>query len=82
MIIKATVSGHGHTDKEGIQKVIKTYLGLTEFKTHDESDALAIALCHLLNHGGIMLPKEKKTRAKKGNGLANALAHRIKETEV
>lgn len=81
-LIKATVTGHGHTDKEGIQKVIGQHLGITEFKTHDESDALAIALCHLLSEGRIMPPKEKKSRPKKGNGLANALAHRLKEPNL
>jgi crossover junction endodeoxyribonuclease RuvC len=47
-LVKSSVSGHGHADKEGIQKVLTQYLGIKEFKTHDESDALAIALCHLL----------------------------------
>lgn len=78
-LVKATVTGHGHADKEGIQKFIAQYLGITEFKTHDESDALAIALCHLLNHGRIVLPKEKKSRSKTGRGLASSLAHRVKE---
>lgn len=78
-LIKATVTGHGHADKEGIQKFISQYLGIKEFKTHDESDALAIALCHLLNHGRITIPKDKKLRGKTGRGLASSLAHRIKE---
>lgn len=82
--VKATVTGHGHADKEGVQKVLKQYLGLTEFKTHDESDALAIALCHLLNHGRahLNIPKTKKTKSKMGNGLASALAHKIKEPSL
>lgn len=82
--VKATVTGHGHADKEGIQKFLKQYLGLTEFKTHDESDALAIALCHLLNHGKVELniPKTKKSKGKMGNGLASALAHKIKEPSL
>lgn len=79
--VKSTVTGHGHADKESIQKIIQQYLGVREFKTHDESDALAIALCHLLNHGSLKLPVEKKKRSAKsmGNGLAAALAHKIKE---
>lgn len=82
-LVKATVTGHGHADKEGIQKVLKQYLGVTEFRTHDESDALAIALCHLLNRGTIqiVLPKTKKPK-KMGNGLATALAHKIKEPSL
>ena len=84
-LVKSTVTGHGHTDKEGIQKVLQQYFGLTNFKTHDESDAVAIALCHLLHHNvqRINIPKKKKTSSKKfGNGLASALAHKIKDKVV
>ena len=80
-LIKSTVTGHGHADKESIQKTIGMILGLTEFKTHDESDAIAIALCHLLNHNvrSLEIPKRKKPSKKMGNGLASALAHKIKD---
>lgn len=83
-LVKSTVTGHGHADKEGIQKFLKQYLGIHEFKTHDESDACAIALCHLLNRDVIRLPVGKKTKSsrKAGNGLAASLAHRIKEPAV
>lgn len=79
--VKSTVTGHGHTDKIGIQKFLLQYFGLTNFKTHDESDAVAIALCHLLNHGAYKLPemKQKKVSRKAGNSLAASLAHKIKE---
>lgn len=78
-LVKSTVVGHGHADKEGIQKFLLQYLGLSNFKTHDESDAVAIALCHLLNRGSIQLPATEKKKKKMGNGLASALAHKIKE---
>jgi crossover junction endodeoxyribonuclease RuvC len=82
-LVKSTVAGHGHADKEGIQKVLLQYLGLSNFKTHDESDAVAIALCHLLNRGTLAMPQDKKTKTKKmGNGLASALAHKIKEPSI
>jgi crossover junction endodeoxyribonuclease RuvC len=82
-LVKSTVTGHGHADKEGIQKVLLQYLGLTNFKTHDESDAVAIALCHLLNRGALPMPQDKKSKTKKiGNGLASALAHKIKEPSL
>lgn len=82
-LVKSTVTGHGHADKEGIQKFLKQYLGISDFKTHDESDACAIALCHLLNRD-VRLPVEKKKRSsgKSGSGLAAALSHRIKEPAV
>ncbi len=79
-LVKSTVSGHGHTDKEGIQKMIYQYLGVSEFKTHDESDAIAIALCHVLNRDAV-LPNTPKKSARKGSGLAGALAHKIKDKE-
>lgn len=82
-LVKATVAGHGHADKEGIQKVLLQYFGLSNFKTHDESDAVAIALCHLLNRGAIYTAPEKSKKTKNmGNGLASALAHKIKEPSV
>lgn len=82
-LVKATVTGHGHADKEGIQKILQQYLGIKQFKTHDESDALAIALCHLLNQNSLtqLIPKKKALR-KMGNGLASALAHKIKEPHI
>ncbi len=83
-LVKSTVTGHGHADKEGVQKFLKQYFGISEFKTHDESDACAIALCHLLNRDVLRLPIEKKKRSAKkaGTGLAAALSHRIKEPAV
>lgn len=82
-LVKQTVSGHGHADKEGIQKVLQQYLGISSFKTHDESDAVAIALCHLLHRGTTLIVPEKKKKTKNlGNGLASALAHKIKEPSV
>lgn len=84
-LVKATVTGHGHADKEGIQKVLFQYLGLSNFESHDESDAVAIALCHLLNLNTLKIqnPSAKKSALKKsGNGLAAALAHKIKEKTV
>ena len=84
-LVKSTVTGHGHADKEGIQKVLQQYLGLTNFKSHDESDAVAIALCHLLNRNvkRLDIPKKKRSVSKKmGNGLAGALAHKIKDKVI
>ncbi|MGE3609648.1 MAG: crossover junction endodeoxyribonuclease RuvC [Bacteriovoracaceae bacterium] len=78
-LVKSTVTGHGHADKEGVQKVLGQYLGIEKFKTHDESDAVAIALCHLLHEGRIKIPAGTKKSGSKGKGMAGALAHKIKE---
>lgn len=73
-MIKSVVTGHGHADKESIQKWIEMQLGVSEFKTHDESDAIAVGLCHLLAKEQVRV-KQKKT----GKGLAASVSHRIKE---
>ena len=45
-LIKSVCAGHGHAQKENVQKGLTLYFGKRQFKTHDESDALAVALCH------------------------------------
>lgn len=47
--IKASVTGHGHADKDAVDKAMNMMFGKITFKTSDESDALAIAVCHALN---------------------------------
>lgn len=84
-LVKSTVVGHGHADKEGIQKFLQTYLGLSDFKTHDESDAIAIALCHILQNQNISLASAmaKTPRVKsKGRGLAASVSHKVKGKEL
>lgn len=48
-LIKSTVTGHGHSGKDGVEKALGLLFGKREYKTDDESDALAIAVCHALN---------------------------------
>ncbi len=49
-LIKMSVAGHGHASKESVQKCLEMIFGKKiDFKAYDESDALAIALCHALN---------------------------------
>jgi len=45
-LIKKTLAGAGHADKEQIYKMLKLLLPLANPKTADESDAIAIALAH------------------------------------
>ena len=51
-LIKKTVVGAGHADKKQIQAMIGFLLPKAKFKSADEADALAIAICHA-NHRGI-----------------------------
>lgn len=48
-LIKSSVTGHGHATKEAVDKSLSMMFGKMTFKTNDESDALAIAVCHSLN---------------------------------
>ncbi len=47
--VKSSVTGHGHASKEAVDKALSMMFGKLQFKTADESDALAIAVCHALN---------------------------------
>lgn len=49
--IKQATTGQGHADKEQVAKMVSLLLGVKEFETSDASDGLAIAICHLQNHG-------------------------------
>ena len=58
-LIKNTVSGFGHADKTSIQQALKLLFGDSlQFVRHDESDALAIALCHALNRSSCRVAEQ------------------------
>lgn len=77
-MVKATVTGHGHADKESVQKTINLVFGAREFTSFDESDALAIALCHALSRQQkIPVVKSPRHTRAKGRGLKASLAHKI-----
>jgi len=44
--VKKTIAGIGRAEKEQIQSMIKILLPKSSFKTSDEADALAVAICH------------------------------------
>lgn len=75
-LVKSTVTGHGHANKESVEKSLKMVFGKeVMFKTNDESDAVAIALCHALMRG---VPKTAKGHAKSSRGgstLKQAFKH-------
>ncbi len=60
--IKQVISGYGHSDKEGMAKVVQLMIGNQTFQVHDESDALAIAICHALSGGTKQITRSKKRR--------------------
>lgn len=50
--VKQAVVGFGSASKEQVQAMITRILGLKNVPTEDESDAIAIAVCHLHNRVG------------------------------
>jgi crossover junction endodeoxyribonuclease RuvC len=86
-LIKSTVTGHGHASKESIQKMVQMLTGVKSFKTDDESDALAIAICHLMHHSftskinqNTMNNSRKLKKVSRGNNsIGAALSHRIQK---
>ncbi|RMG37838.1 MAG: crossover junction endodeoxyribonuclease RuvC [Gammaproteobacteria bacterium] len=48
--VKQALVGRGGADKEQVQHMVRVLLGLHEGMGLDESDALAIALCHAHSH--------------------------------
>lgn len=46
--VKSAVVGYGRAEKQQVQQMVKTLLGLKErVEPHDAADALAIAICHI-----------------------------------
>ena len=45
--VKLALTGKGRARKEEIQRMLSYMLKIGEFKSTDESDALAIAICHI-----------------------------------
>jgi len=68
-LIKVSVTGHGHASKESVDKALSLMFGKIQFKTSDESDALAIAVCHALNRTTKLRLMEKFTHKSAGKSL-------------
>jgi crossover junction endodeoxyribonuclease RuvC len=47
--VKQAVCGYGRAEKDQMQRMVRSVLGLTEIpKPHHAADALAVAICHAL----------------------------------
>lgn len=81
-LVKSTVCGHGHANKESVEKSLSWILGQRKYKTHDESDALAVAVCHALlrdSNPSFEAGRKQMGKAKKGGqSLAQAFKHLAK----
>lgn len=50
--IKLAVTGYGNADKQQVERMVRTQLGLEhELRPVDAADAIAVALCYSANHG-------------------------------
>ena len=55
--MKKAICGNGLAEKEQIQRMVKTLLGLAELPQNDAADALGLAICHVHSHS--VLSQEK-----------------------
>lgn len=75
-LVKSSTVGHGHADKESVQKFLNMILGERVYKTNDESDAVAIALCHVLNRTNALASQGKSNPGKtKSRTLKSVFSH-------
>jgi crossover junction endodeoxyribonuclease RuvC len=78
--VKQSVTGNGNASKEQVAKMLMMMLSIKEMpKLLDATDALAVALCHHLQHK-MEIPQEKKTTTKKSSAKkANSWEAFLKE---
>ena len=55
--MKKAVCGNGLAEKEQVQRMVKTLLGLSELPQNDAADALGLAICHAHSHSLISMDK-------------------------
>ena len=55
--MKKAICGNGLAEKEQIQRMVKTLLGLSELPQNDAADALGLAICHAHSHSLISVDK-------------------------
>lgn len=72
-LIKSTVSGYGQSSKQSLEKSLGFMFPNYTFGTHDESDALAIALCHSFRRGA--MGTDKTTQRTKSRSLKESFKH-------
>ena len=48
--MKRAICGNGLAEKQQIQRMVKTLLGLAELPQNDAADALGLAICHAHSH--------------------------------
>ncbi|NBN65247.1 crossover junction endodeoxyribonuclease RuvC [Pannonibacter tanglangensis] len=69
-LVKKTVVGTGHAEKDQIRHMVKILLPRARFDSDDAADALAIAVCHAHHRGAASM--EAKVAAKVAAGAVRA----------
>jgi crossover junction endodeoxyribonuclease RuvC len=62
-VVKKTVTGSGHAQKDQIAMMIKVLLPKAQSESSDAADALAVAICHAQHRGipsGVAMPERLK----------------------
>lgn len=73
-LIKSTVSGYGLSNKTSVEKSLGFVFPDHTFSSHDESDALAVALCHAFI-GGNPARSAVPRASKKARSLKDSFKH-------
>lgn len=76
-LIKSTVSGYGLSSKASVEKSLNFVFPEHKFSSHDESDALAIALCHSFQGGAAAKGLGGKVSSR-GKSLKDSFKHLLK----
>lgn len=63
--VKKTIAGHGNATKDQVSFMVCRLLQIAEREHRDETDAMAIALCHAFHHSGTQSYQEKISNAAK-----------------
>lgn len=67
--VKGAVCGSGRAEKDQVQRMVQTLLGLTELPRPDHAaDALAVAICHA-NHAPLAASQRRAARSTAAAGL-------------
>jgi crossover junction endodeoxyribonuclease RuvC len=57
-LIKKSVSGYGHAEKEQLARMVKIFLPTAVFDSPDAADALAVAICHAHHRNAAQILKQ------------------------
>ncbi len=86
--VKQSITGNGNADKDMVWKMLSQILAIKKQpKYFDATDALGVALCHLYQMNGPILPTIAKTgkgskTAKKSNGWAAFMANNPSRVKI